>query len=712
MKHTGWIGLCFLLNTAPVFSNTDSLYAVWKNESLPDSSRFKAFHDFTWKGFLFTNPDTAFQLAEEQLAYAVKKKNVVYQADAYNTQGICFYFKGEFDSAIVYYEKGIALNERTGNFKAMAPSLMNLGSIYMLKGDYGTAIEKMTLSLKIEEFRQNKIGMANCLNNIGNIHMAQENADLAWDYFSRAAAIYEEIGNKTNVASAYNNMGIIAASRGDMAGAEKYHALSLDLRRQNNDQAGIAGSLNNIGLLYRDNGEYQKSLPYFLEAVALLEVLGDVRNVAACKNNVAIAYMNLGRYDEAIALSTKSLQVATEMGAMVEMKDAAETLYLAYKRKANYQKSLEMYTLYVATRDSIESKANQDEIARQEYKYAYEKKAIADSLKRIEEEKVGEAELLAERAENEKREQRSWFLMAGLVVAVIFGFFIYTRLRLTNKQKAIIEEQRIKVLEAFEQLEEKNKEVLDSITYAKRIQSAILPSPELVSETLGNAFVLYEPKDIVAGDFYWIESVARPGKEPLILFAAADCTGHGVPGALVSVVCHNALNRAVREFQLTDPGAILDKTRELVIHEFEKSRQGGAADVIKDGMDIALCALDQGTIRYAGANNPLWIIRNKELLTFKPDKQPIGQFDGALPFSTHEYQLQSGDLVYVFTDGYTDQFGGDKGKKFKASNFKELLLSVLHLNIPEQKTRIKTAFEDWRGSLEQVDDVCVIGLKI
>jgi serine phosphatase RsbU (regulator of sigma subunit) len=308
---------------------------------------------------------------------------------------------------------------------------------------------------------------------------------------------------------------------------------------------------------------------------------------------------------------------------------------------------------------------------------------------------------------------------------------MYNRFKVTQKQKSIIEIQKTEVERqreyAEEQqyiaeqqkhlVEEKNKEILDSINYAKRIQEAILPSKDSLVENLKNGFVLYKPKDIVAGDFYWLERVGD-----MVYFAAADCTGHGVPGALVSVVCSNALTKALLEEEISESGKILDRARELVIEKFSKS----GSDV-KDGMDISLCRLDIKNLKlqWSGANNPLWIVRKSknniangspeasvELLETKPDKQPIGKYAEAKPFTTHNLDLDSGDCIYIFTDGYSDQFGGNDGKKFKAASLKKLLLSLQDQSMDEQKTIIHQTFEDWRGTLEQVDDVCVIGVKI
>jgi len=216
---------------------------------------------------------------------------------------------------------------------------------------------------------------------------------------------------------------------------------------------------------------------------------------------------------------------------------------------------------------------------------------------------------------------------------------------------------------------------------------------------------------VVAGDFYWIEPFsngsASDGVHSGVLFAAADCTGHGVPGAMISVVCNNCLNRSVREHRIMDPGLILDKTRELVIQEFEKSEED-----VQDGMDIALCSIEGKQLKYSGANNPLWLIRNNELIEIKANKQPIGKFVDPKPYECHTMELKTDDAIYIFSDGFVDQFGGASGKKFKPRRFRELLLSIHRLPMEEQKEELDKVFETWRGDLEQVDDVCVIGVRI
>lgn len=255
-------------------------------------------------------------------------------------------------------------------------------------------------------------------------------------------------------------------------------------------------------------------------------------------------------------------------------------------------------------------------------------------------------------------------------------------------------------------VEENNKEITDSITYAKRIQTAILPSLEFIGSHLKDSFVLYQPKDIVAGDFYWAETIGDT-----FLIAAADCTGHGVPGAMMSVVCSNALNRSVKEFGLSEPGEILDKTRDLLIDSFSKS-----GEVIQDGMDISLLSMTSSTsgtvLKWAGANNPLWYIDESGFQEIKADKQPIGESHHKQPFTTHQLSLKPGGMLYLITDGYPDQFGGPKGKKFKHKQLEALLISVYTESLEQQHQVLLDRLHQWKGDLEQVDDICVIGIRI
>jgi serine phosphatase RsbU (regulator of sigma subunit) len=268
----------------------------------------------------------------------------------------------------------------------------------------------------------------------------------------------------------------------------------------------------------------------------------------------------------------------------------------------------------------------------------------------------------------------------------------------------VYDELEYRVKDRTAQLHEKNREITDSITYARRIQNAVLPTFSRIKEHFKDCFILYKPRDIVAGDFYWFEQ-----KEDLLFIAAADCTGHGVPGAMVSVVCSNALYRSVNEFELTLPGNILDKARELVLETFAKS-----GEEIQDGMDISLCALNTktGKLSWSGANNNFWYMSSGRLCEIKAHKQPIGKTNTPTPFPTHDLPLKKGDIFYLVTDGFADQFGGEKGKKFKRSQLESLLIATNSMPLDIQKRTLNHAFENWQGNLEQVDDVTIIGVRM
>lgn len=308
-------------------------------------------------------------------------------------------------------------------------------------------------------------------------------------------------------------------------------------------------------------------------------------------------------------------------------------------------------------------------------------------------------------------------------VAVFTILLINARTRLTKKEiiaRLALAQTNKELAIKNDIIEEKNKDIRDSINYAKRIQHAILPQPGLLKTITNDYFVLYKPKDIVAGDFYWFESKTTDSgngiKNIELLIAAADCTGHGVPGAMVSVVCSNALHRAVIEYNITEPGKLLDKATDLVLETFGKSEND-----VKDGMDISLLKLNVQidgekkkitSASWAGANNPLWYYQNDDLHEIIADKQPIGRSDHRKNFTTHTVPVSEETVFYLITDGYTDQFGGPQGKKFKQKQLKKLLLTTMNNGLKSQQNTIELEFERWRGALDQVDDVCVIGLKI
>ena len=309
-----------------------------------------------------------------------------------------------------------------------------------------------------------------------------------------------------------------------------------------------------------------------------------------------------------------------------------------------------------------------------------------------------------------------YYIIGGFVILVVLLLFVLYYTFQNKKINLLLKRKHGEISKVNKNIEEKSKEIKDSIQYAKRIQSAILTSEEEFNTNLNNSLLVYLPKDIVAGDFYWHKQ-----KENLVFYAVADCTGHGVPAAMVSVICNHALNTCVNDFGLINPGKILDKAREIITYAF--NNHGGS---IQDGMDISLCVLDKNDIekhgfyaslQWAGANSPLWLIRtlkNKEpeLFEYKPNKQPVGKTLNPTPFTTNTISLQKEDSLFIFSDGFSDQFGGERGKKFMSKQFKNFLVSINNLSMSTQKQLILEKFREWKGNNEQVDDVCVVGVRV
>lgn len=716
--------------TAKEQKKIDSLNFIISNLDSPDSSLASAYVGLSDILYV-SNVDTLKPLCEKAIIIAERslKQNPPIAikialnkslADAISNIGYYYGEKGDIEKQTEYYTKSLKIREQIllpngelADKKGIASSLNNIGHLYEKQGDVKKALEYWHKSLKIREEIGNKKGIANSLINIGYIMSTQGSNDKALEYYLKSLKIEEEIKNNKGIALCYNNIGGIYYSKRDMDEALKYYTKALEVRKELGHKKGIANSLNNIANVYEYRNDLTKASEYWHKSLSIKEEIGDKVGIALSLNDIGINYLKAARKATSTQEKNKnllqaeknvsrSLNMAKEMGIPDNIKRSSKILYKIYALQNKGMQAFEMHKLYISMRDSINNRATQKAIARQEAKYKYEKQKVLDDAKH-------DKQLTIEKEEKAKQKIITIATACGLFLVVVFLVFVFNRLRITKKQKLIIEEQKEVVEQAHSELEEKNKEILDSINYAKRIQSAILPPDKIVKEYLKDSFIIYKPKDIVAGDFYWMEQIAPAGKnkESMILFAAADCTGHGVPGAMVSVVCNNALNRSVREHSLTDPGKILDKTREIVIAEFEKSDED-----VKDGMDIALCAIEGNVLHYAGALNPLWIIRNGEVIETKANKQPIGKFDNPQQYTTHTFELQKGDSIYIFSDGYIDQFGGEKGKKFKSRSFRELLISIQDKSMEVQKTILDEAFENWKGNLEQIDDVCIIGVRI
>ena len=399
-------------------------------------------------------------------------------------------------------------------------------------------------------------------------------------------------------------------------------------------------------------------------------------------------------YKEAIPQFEKAYAISKELNAVSEQYESAKRLANCFEMINNKDSAYFYLKTYTHLKEEVIGEERQRELFKKESQYEYDKQ--------LQKQKIIKEAREAIVAEKEKRQT---LIIVGIVlvllIVIYFAVILNKRLKTTRSQKQLIEQQK-------SSLEQKNKEIIDSITYAKRIQDAMLTSKNYIDAEVkklnADSFIVFKPKDIVSGDFYWFYVDGKT-----LYYITADSTGHGVPGGFMSMLGINLLSEIVIERKIKDPGTILNILREEIIRSL-KTDEGYSMD----GMDATLCKIDteNQTLEYASANNSLYIIRQQELSEYKSQKMPVGYMENFVPFQTFNTQLQKGDMIYTFTDGFADQFGGEKGKKFKYSQLKNNLINLSDKSLTQQKSVLDKTFESWKGHLEQVDDVCVIGFRL
>lgn len=646
------------------------------------------------KSIYYMQPNEASKIALKSLDLSKKINFIKGEANSYKWLANTYEELGKDSLALVNFSKAELIATKNGLEYVLGNIYNNYGTFYAKRGDYKTCLEYFIKALRIWEKNKWTTDISMQYGNIGTLYQIMGKYDEALLYSRKSLALSYSISDSSNIAANLNDIGLLYLNKNNIDSGIFYlnKAYNLSIRRKFNKVT--ANSIMNLSGAYEAKGDFKKALYYLRLAQATKSGYGK----AMYLQDVSSLQAKLKNYDSAIYYARSSISEANKIGALFIVKEAYLNLATTYKFKKNVDSCYKYAMLHAALKDTLLNQEKQNVMAELSVKYETENKLL--TIKNLELEKGYQDIQL-----NEEKMQK-YTVIGALIIFIIISILIFNRFQVTKRQKTIIEIQKREVEHQKHLIEDKNKEIMDSISYAKRIQTAILPPNRLIKEYLPHSFILYKPKDIVAGDFYWMEPI-----NDLILFAAADCTGHGVPGAMVSVICNNGLNRSVREFNLTDPGEILDKTRQIVIQEFEKSDEE-----VKDGMDISLCVYNtkSNQLKWSGANNPIWIIRSETLSIeeIKANKQPIGKFAEPKPFTTHQISLNKGDSIYIFTDGYQDQFGGDKGKKFKASKMKELLLTIQAESMEKQKEILDSTIESWKGEIEQVDDICILGLKV
>jgi serine phosphatase RsbU (regulator of sigma subunit) len=588
------------------------------------------------------------------------------------------------------YTKSIA----SGDEYLRAACIESYGDHYSAKDEVDSSLHYYDEALTIfEELAPNRASKL-CYK-IGRIYFFASDAENSLKFWKKANKLLEPPYNPLSKATLLMAIGVVYDNIDSMEQAISYQNAALKIKYDNDLLEHVPISLNNMAELYRDLGNFDSAYALLDESKAISAEFDNIDQMIHADYQIGDFKYAQGKYDQAIPLFKTVLHYWEGINDKRKMLMVYEKLMLSYEGLNKFEEAFNYQNLYYEMQDSIYSEDQKNSLKEFEVKYqAKENKLLLENQ-----------ELATEKAQQEKlaiagqkRNQLYVFLGIFIVLALnaVYLFVLYNRKK--RDQKLILEQKT--------QLEEKNTEITHSIEYAKQIQESILPDLKDLKNEFSDFFVLYKPKDIVAGDFYWFEST-----ETHLFFAAADCTGHGVPGAMVSVLCSNSLDKIVHENHVTDPAEILNETRKLVIKSLGK---GGTQ--MKDGMDISLCVFDKASkeLKWAGANNPLWIKSEKdgEILEIKGDKQPIGEFVAAAPFTSHKVKLEANDTLYMFSDGYADQFGGDKGKKLKNKNFKQLILDTYGGSLLDQKNKLEEFFDDWKSDFEQLDDLCILSVKL
>lgn len=699
--------LCFHVKS----SEPDSLFAIWKDKTRHDTARAMAMHIYSRK-LVFNDPDSALHLSVRLLKFCEDSKLIKYKIGAINNIALCYYVKGEYEKAIDNYSKSLfILKELIKNDAALATfaktqlgkTYNNVGNVYLDKGNYPLALDFYFQSLKVVEEMGDERAISNSMGNIGIIYGIQKNYDNSIKYFQKSLAIDSLSGDKNGVANNYSNIGNLYQQKHDYNSSLVYQLKSMALRKELNDRGGVTLSLISLGSLYYQygidaeknvrnaeviNDYYKKALTCYEKARVISKEIGDQNNEAAALTGVGKSKLKLGDIKEGIAHCENSLKISEEIHIDSEIRDVCDCLYEGYTKLKNPAKALIYFERYISLRDTLNSEERIREIAQKQFEFDYNQKSTADSLKTMQQRAMINAEL--------KHEQtRRYYLYGGLLLVIVFAGFIYNRFKISQKQKQIIEKQK-------EVVEEKQKEILDSIQYAKKIQRTLLAHESFLNSELGDYFILYKPKDIVSGDFFWATR-----KENRFYFAVCDSTGHGVPGAFMSLLNASLLNEAIVEKNVVSPGEVFNYVRAKLIVNLSSEAQ-------KDGMDGTLICVNKenGEITYAAANNKPVLISEIGLTELSNDKMPIGVGEKKQDFNTYKLEYKKGDLLYLFTDGFADQFGGIKGKKFKQKQLESLLLEISTKSTSEKKEALNAAFENWRGMLDQVDDVTIAGIRL
>ncbi|MCF8275389.1 MAG: tetratricopeptide repeat protein [Flavobacteriales bacterium] len=665
--------------------------------------------------YLSINPDTSELYAKQGIRLAKQLGSKTELTRAIRNKADAIARQGKDSLAIRIYEEALAIEPSSNDSALRANIYGQMGGAHYHLADYDKALTAFFSALELLKSDSLKQTRAEILNNIGNVYYFV-NMPEAVKYYEQSLQIHQEMDNLEGIASQLGNLGLIYINTKDYEKAISYSEQSLKYYRSLGNDRSVARSAVNLAYAYKEVGKTGLALRYAKESLEIATRLNVGRAIATSTIMLGNIYFKLEDYGAAIQYYDNGLKMVRELGMRSYEWETMFFLAESYRLTGEKDKALTLYPEVISLKDSINT---QELLA-----LTAEKDAKYQSLQ-----KEGQIKLLTAEAAVADLELRKGetYLLAATIITFLLGivslivFFFY---RVRTRANVALEKKNNEISKQKQEIEEKNLHITDSIRYAERLQSAILPKDEMFAKHFSAHTILYRPKDIVSGDFYWMESLPPSpsfGGGAICYLAVADCTGHGVPGAMVSMVGFQGLNKAVLEEKLTSPAAILQRLSDHVEEAFEKS--GGS---VKDGMDICLVAIDtkKRQVTYAGAHNALWILSSKEelpnanlreeengyrMFELKADRRSIGGFMDAGSFNETTVALNEGDRLFLFSDGFADQFGGPQGKKLGSKRMRD---TVREMALSGNLVALGAIFEDWKGTEEQVDDVTVISVAI
>ncbi|GAB4141634.1 MAG: hypothetical protein Fur0041_16810 [Bacteroidia bacterium] len=591
------------------------------------------------------------------------------------------------DSAIPFVKKAQELSERYKHSRHLAQSWNVLGTIYTDKGDYQKAIECHFEAIRLRENQKPEVDLANSYQNLALVYTNMDSSHTALIWQKKAYRIYLENKSYYQLCMTCNNIGVSYNRLKIFDSAVVYYKQGLLYSTRENRPLTL--SMNHGGLAYAYAAKKERALAHYHASMCLniIRTLNSTYELMGAYESAANTYVQLEEHQAALHYLDSALMIAQKLGVFnSELQIRQERVEILIK-SGNFKEAFEELVRFESLKDTLLSEEKTKSIRDTEEKYKKDK---------------NEKELAILQ---KKQQSQNWivsvvtFSILGLIILI---GLLYGRIRMGKKAGSLLGAKKLEI-------EEKNKNITDSIQYARKIQEAVLPEKTNLNKFFQDAFIINRPRDIVGGDFWWMQQ-----KGDFVWLCVADCTGHGVPGAFMSVMCSAFLNETVNTSPGDSPDIVLNKLRKKITGALAQSSVNNDADV-KDGMDAVLLKINLHTheLEAACANNPVWIIRDNNLVDLKPDKFPVGVHYGEeKPFSLHTFQLMKGDQLYCFTDGFADQFGGAQGKKFKPAKMKSEFLNTSGYPANEQSAMLENIFDTWKGDLEQVDDVMMLAVKI